>query len=234
MLLALGLAGTSLLLAAAACLPALLVVLAPTVLGLLFLQGLLLGLRTWKLSRLLRSIVLRLFGWLLLLLRAVGLLGSRQLSVWLLAGQLTCTGFAGEPHLARRLAGMGAACAFESSAADAEGSADAAASFEGRASLLSLGVQLLHVLAMASFGVAVLLAGIWPAAAVPGAAGILEIHAAVLENTVDFFEVTSLPSALSLLLSEAFGLCCLLRCCCRLFVTQAVVLFCSSDRASDS
>jgi hypothetical protein len=70
-LLPLGLDGTSLLLAAAACLPTLLVVL------LLFLAGLLLELRCCQLSRLLRS-VSDLNDWLL---RAVGLLGSLLLSV---------------------------------------------------------------------------------------------------------------------------------------------------------
>jgi hypothetical protein len=277
MLLALGLDGTSLLLAAAACLLLVLLLsvlglfLQGLLLGLLlaaaaaaaaclllaallivlglfvvmFLQGLLLGLRTWKLSRLLRNTVSGLLGWLL---PAVGLLGSRALSVWLLAGQLTCADFAGEVHLARRLDGLGAACflvsvlAAAAAAADAEGSASAgaAASIQGRDSLLSFGVELLlHVLAIASFGVAVLLAGFWPAAAVPGAAGILEVHAAVLVELFEFFRVTPLPAALSLLLGEAFGLFCLpqprLRCCCcRLLLAQADGLLCSSDMHSRS
>jgi hypothetical protein len=278
MLLALGLDGISLLLAAAACL---LLVLLLSVMG-LFLQGLLLGLllaaaaaacllpaallivlglvnvvllqglllwlRTWKLSRLLRNTVLGLFGWLL---RTVGLLGSRVLSVWLLAGQLTCADFAGEAHLAQCLAGLCAACvsvsvwAAAASAADAEGSAsaDVAASIEGRDSLLSFGVELLlHVLAIAAFEVAVLLAGIWPAA-VPGAAGILEVHAAFLLRIFEFFRVTPLPAALSLLLGEAFGLFCfphcgwqprLRCCCCRLLLAQADGLLCSSDMRSGS
>jgi hypothetical protein len=73
------------------------------------------------------------------------------------------------------------------------------------------------------------------AAAVLGAAGILEEHAAVLGRALEFFGLTSAASPCLLLHGKALVLFCLLRCCCcRLLIRQADGLFCSSGGVSGS
>lgn len=185
MQLPLGLDGTSRLLAGiAACL------LLPMLLLLLFLAGLLLGLRSRQLSRLLRS-MLGLLGSSMLC--AVGLLGSLLLSAWLLAGQATRAGLAGEQHAACRLAGQAVGVAGSASAPSAccpqvgektvpvSAASVAAVSSTGNDSLLTLVDVLPHVSLVSSLCFVALLlvpdfssAETCAATAVPGAAGILE------------------------------------------------------------